>query len=85
MSLVPPFTSPGTKLEAFDKNATKRPSALTTGCWLVLLPIVPDDDELTSVVVLLTRSRSKTSGTPLVSPETRLEAYDANTTNRHHS
>jgi hypothetical protein len=45
------LVSPGTRFEADETNATKRPSALIAGCWLSLFPWVPPLLTLTRSVV----------------------------------
>ena len=45
-------------------------------------PCAPAVETLTRPVVPAVRSRTNTSLTPLVSPETRFDAYDANATYR---
>lgn len=69
-----PFVSPGTRLVAPDRKATKRPSALISPKELCSLPSAPVLDTLTRVVVTAWRSCTKTSSTSLVSAVTRLEA-----------
>jgi hypothetical protein len=76
------LVSPGTRLEAVDQKAMKRPSPLIAGVRLWLLASVPSEATLTRVVVPLCRSWTKMSSIPLVSPRTRLEAKDSNATKR---
>ena len=80
-----PLLSPGTRLEATDSKATKRPSALMAAAPkspLKLLPCVPALSTLTLSVSPVWRSWTKTSKTPLVSPATRLVAVEAKATKR---
>lgn len=77
-----PLLSPGTRLVDNESNATKRPSTLISGCWLRLFPCVPSLATLARSVVPVWRSRTKTSGEPLVSPGTRLQALDRKATKR---
>ncbi len=71
---------PARRLLAADSNTTNRPSALTPGRKLPLLPCAPSVATLTRSVWPLPRSRTKMSVTPLVSPPTRLEESDSNAT-----
>ena len=75
-----PLVSPGTRLEAREWKATKRPSALMEGVQLVPLPWLPAESRLTLVVSPVWRSRTNTSEVPLVSPGTRLEAPERKAT-----
>ena len=88
-----PLVSLATRLEAADRKATKRPSALMTGPALKLFPGSPALLTLTMVVdtkpgssktpsTSVSRSWTKTSPKPLVSPNTRLEASDWKATKR---
>ena len=77
-----PLVSPATRLLARDVNATKRPSALMASIPLLLFPWVPSLATLTRSVVSVTRSRTKTSNSSLVSPATRLLASELNATKR---
>ena len=78
-----PLVSPGTRLVAADQKATKRPSALIAGEGELLpsawAPVVV---RLTRSVLPVSRSRTNTSTTPLVSPGTRLVAPDWKATKR---
>src|SRR5262245_47925789 len=72
----------GARSVARLSKATKRPSPLTEGLEEAPLPLpVPLAFTLTSVVVPLTRLRTKMSLTPLVSLTTRLPAALAKSTN----
>jgi hypothetical protein len=72
------LVSPGTRLEANDAKATKRPSADKRA--LVLLPFacVPDGPTLTRLVTPAMRSWTKTSWTLFVSRRTRFDALEVN-------
>ena len=76
------FVSPGTKLEAHELKATNRPSELIDGYQLPPLPSVPSDATLTRSTVSVSRSYTKTSNAPFVSPGTRFDAEELNATNR---
>ncbi len=76
------FVSPGTRLEAPESKATYRPFAEMDGRSLMALPWWPAVDTLTRVVVLVMRSRTKTSPLWFVSPCTRFGMSEANTTRR---
>ena len=65
---------------ALEKKLTTSPSPLMAGATDAALPGPPSRATLTSSVVFELRSRTKTSAWPLVSPVTRLEAEDWNTT-----
>lgn len=71
-------------MEASDANATKRPSAEIDGEYESPFAFRPPDPEarLTSVVVFVWRSRTKTLGAWFRSPGWRLEASDMNATKR---
>ena len=75
-------TSPATKFEASELNATNRPFRKTAGSKLAPFPILPDVLALTSSVVPSRRSRTNTSNWWLSSPGTRFGAFEANATNR---
>ena len=60
----------------------KRPSALIEGCRLEPFPWIPALSTLTRSVRRVCRSWTNTSSRPLVSPGTRLEAYDSKATRR---
>ena len=62
-----PLVSPATRVDASDQNATYRPLALIRGRPLAPLPWPPSLATLTRVTVPVTRSRTTTSGTPLLS------------------
>jgi hypothetical protein len=73
----------GTRLEASEAKATKPPSLLIAAVpRLVLSPWVPSAATLTRVVWPVTRSWTKMSVLPLVSPGTRLVADDEKETKR---
>src|SRR5919198_6515296 len=83
-----PFVSRLTRLLASESKTTKRPSALIDGPAirfrrpLSALPWRPALDTLTRSVVPVSRSRTKISDLPFVSPGTRLSDSDANATKR---
>ncbi len=78
-----PLTSPGTRFVANDSNTTKRPfGVMPRALWLGPLPWPPPEETLTRIVFPVPRSRSKMSVTVFVSPCTRSEAFDSNTTYR---
>src|SRR5439155_23969597 len=60
----------------------KRPSALMLGAPPPKLPCPPELSTLTRSVMPVWRSRTNASGSPFVSPGTRLDATDSNATNR---
>jgi hypothetical protein len=66
------FVSPGTRLVADDSKATKRPSPLSAGPVLAPFPGLPLLSTLTTCVLPLARSRTKTSMAPLSSPGARV-------------
>jgi hypothetical protein len=73
----------GTRLEASEANATKPPSPLSAAVpRLLASPWVPSAATLIRVVSPVTRSWTKMSVLPLVSPGTRLVADDAKATKR---
>ncbi len=95
--VMPPGTRPGTtpdagpatRFVASDSKATYRPSALIEGRPLAAFAMLPSNAMEISVVAgvhpagpPIQVSRKKTSGTPLLSPATRLVASEANTTKR---
>ena len=88
-----PLVSPGTRLVAALANATKRPLADSTGVLLTPSAWTPLAPPLTRTVAIppgsskmpfpsASRSWTKTSGRPLVSPATRLVAVLTNATKR---
>src|SRR5438552_3012338 len=77
-----PLVSRPTRLVASLENATKRPSAEMAGVKLVPFASAPAEEMLTRSVVPVSRSRTNTSVTPLVSPGTRLVASLGNVTKR---
>src|SRR5258705_12456452 len=80
-----PFTSPVTRLPASLANTTMRPSDEIAGEGAVPespFPWAPAELTLAIVVVPVTRSRTKTSYRPFVSPATRFVALLENTTYR---
>src|SRR5437762_4951613 len=81
-----PLVSPATRLVESEVKATKRPSALIAGPSPVSLlprfPSFPALSTLTRSVVPVRRSWTNTSGRPLVSPGTRLDAPETKATNR---
>jgi len=81
-SLAKSSTSPGTRLDASEANATNRPSALTAGEPLALSASPPALLTLTRCNAPVERSSRKASLVKFVSPATRLSAYDANRMNR---
>src|SRR5262249_11977057 len=60
--------------EAKLEKATNRPSAERDGRNESVFPCTPFESTLTRFVVPVRRSRTKTSGRPLVSPGNRFEA-----------
>jgi hypothetical protein len=77
-----PFVSPLTRFVARLWKTTKRPSEEILASELTLSPCVPVELTLTSWVVPNTRSRTKTSRSPFVSPATRFDASLSNATKR---
>src|SRR5438552_10226937 len=77
-----PLVSRPTRLVASLENATKRPAAEMAGVKLVPFASAPAEEMLTRPVVPVSRSRTNTSVTPLVSPGTRLVASLGNATKR---
>lgn len=75
-----PLVSPITKLLACEMKATTRPSVLIPTGKLPLLVWALLELRLTRVVTPVTRSRTKTSLSPLVSPTTRLLAFESKAT-----
>ena len=65
-----------------DAKVTNPPVALIAGAPDAPFPAPPPAATLTSVVVPVCTSRTKTSGAPLVSPGTRFDAADWKTTKR---
>src|SRR5437667_6450953 len=85
------LVSPGTRFVAEEANTTTRPSTLSENPMkpLCASPWAPDEDTDARTVEgvhpagpLIHVSRTKTSGTPFVSPATRLVAAERNATNR---
>ena len=76
-SSVPLVSGSATRLDAEDWKAIVPPNRAIEGFELALLACAPVTLTLARVVVWLTRSCTKTSITPLVSPDTRLEAAEA--------
>ncbi len=74
------LASSGTRLSASDSKATSRPSPLIDGAPLGPSPGVPWGPTLASTVVWATRSRTKTSSSPLPSPGVRFDAADVKAT-----
>ena len=74
--------SPATRFVAFEAKLTNAPLALIAGAPEGPSAAPPPRAVLTSAVVPVCRSRTKTSGTPLLSPATRFVAADSNTTKR---
>src|SRR4051794_5956356 len=77
-----PSVSFATRLVASERNATTSPSAEIDGVKLAPFACVPSEATLTSRVVPVWRSRTKTSDSPLASFGTRLSAHDENATYR---
>src|SRR5918995_589429 len=75
------LVSPGVRFDAWEVNATYRPSLLIAGCWLSPLAERPTE-VLIRRVVPVCRSRMKMSVAWLVSPGVRLVACDRNATYR---
>ena len=75
-----PFVSSATRLVAFDRNTTYRPSALRAASDEEPSPSVPSLATLTRTVVPVWRSWTNTSYCPFVSPATRLVEFDSNAT-----
>src|SRR5207302_4811167 len=63
-----PFVLSGTRLVAHDWKATKRPSALIAGNWLVLFPWVPSLATLTRSVVPAPAGGARRARTPARRP-----------------
>ncbi|MEV6493030.1 hypothetical protein AB0M20_31065, partial [Actinoplanes sp. NPDC051633] len=78
----PPLVSPGTRFEAYDWNATCRPSGLIEVTKLSPLACAPVLDTVIRLVVPARRSRTNASGHALVSPGTRFDASEVNATYR---
>ena len=77
-----PLVSPGTRLLATEEKATKRPSAEIEGMKLALSPWTPPGPTLTrGSCPSGGRARTRRSA-PLVSPGTRLLAYEEKATKR---
>ena len=81
MSSSQQMPSSGARPWAAVWNTTYRPSALMDGFTLARSACSPALPTLTRCVVPATRSRTKTSVVPLVSPATRLDASDSKATN----
>ena len=62
------LVSPDTRLAASEVKATRLPSPLMAGLRLFPVAAVPSDGMLTWIVLLATRSRTKTSVPMLASP-----------------
>src|SRR5581483_4016880 len=77
-----PFVSPGTRLDADELNTTTCPLAEIAAKPLPAFAWAPVDETLTRVVIPVCRSRTNTSCAPLVSPGTRLDAVESNSTYR---
>ena len=75
------LVSPGTRLVAFDPNATNRELAEIEPLKELSFPGLPAESTEMRVVVLLDKSRRNKSPALLVSPGTRLVALDSNVTN----
>ena len=75
-----PFVSPGARFVAADVNTTKAPVAEIRGEKLASLPSPPSFLRLIRRVVPSLRSRTNTSSTPFVSPDTRFVAPETNAT-----
>jgi hypothetical protein len=75
-------SSPGTSVYEFDENATYRPSAEIDGSSLSPFDCTPPSLTDSSVVMPVIVSWTKMSGSPFVSPGTRLFAPDMNATYR---
>ena len=75
-TLATPSSSSAERLSAPDRKTTLRPSSEMSGLSAAALAAAPPDPEarLTSVVVLATRSRTKTLATPSSSSAERLSA-----------
>ena len=69
-----PFVSPATRFEAPLPNATTCPSAEIEGGQLSEFASAPDESTLIRSVIPVTRSWTKMSDNPFVSPKTRFEA-----------
>src|SRR5947208_4873223 len=76
------FVSSGTRLVAVLTKATTLPSAEIAGKSFLSFAWAPAESTLTRSVVAVSRSRTNTSATPLVSPGTRLVASLSKATNR---
>ncbi len=77
-----PLVSPSTRFDAVETKAIAEPSSLITGPRLGPLAAVPSGAWLTRKVMPVTVSRTKMSLTLLVSPGTRLVAFDSKAINR---
>lgn len=62
------FVSPGTRFDAWDAKATTRPSPLIAALKLSAFGSMPEPGTFTRVVAPVSRSRTKTSFVPFVSP-----------------
>src|SRR5947209_8634545 len=76
------LVSAGTRLVASEAKATKRPSAEIDGAAPPRSAWAPPTPTLTRSIVPVTRSKTKASVAPLVSPGTRLAAALAKATAR---
>jgi hypothetical protein len=74
------FSSFGTRLVASDLNTTNLPSGVTEGSKLAPSANTPRFDVLTMRACPVVRSLRKISARLLVSPTTRFDASDSNTT-----
>lgn len=79
---VAALVSPATRLDANEEKAMRRPVALGAGSELNGFACVPPEATLTRSVVPLSRSCTKTSIWPLVSPATRSDAEEVKATER---
>src|SRR3954454_9613938 len=77
---VRPLVSSATRFPAWDRKATRRPSAEIDGEELDPDPWPPAEETLTSSVVPAFTSRTNTSNSWLVSPATRLWANEVKAT-----
>src|SRR6187397_705891 len=77
-----PFPSPGTRFDALDAKATKRPVAEIDDAKLKPFDSAPDESTDTRVVRPVCRSCTKTSDVPFASPATRFDASDSKATKR---
>jgi hypothetical protein len=73
-----PFVSPATRFGALEMKVTKRPEM--DGLWLDPFACTSSSATLTRTVRWVVRMWTKTSSSPLVSPETRFEAEESKAT-----